>query len=139
MSQNAVITQRISPDVVQVSLLLPETCKKSCPSCVGCGKSTQTETIAFAQDPFGVQEGQQVEIKANIEHSLLVSFCVFILPCISMFSAYLLGQYLGFHEIFSLFLALCAVPLGLIPAKYLEQKHQKAAAPEFIVCSLLPS
>lgn len=139
MSQNAVITQRISPHVVQVSLTSEESCEKQCPSCMGCGKQSPRETIAFAEDPLGLHEGQAVEIKANMEHSLLVSFCMFILPCISMVSAYVLGEFLGFHELISLILAFFAVPIGLIPAKHLEKRHQKKAAPEFIICSLLSS
>lgn len=133
MTQNAVVTERISPHVVRVSLKRQLACGSGCPSCKGCVSQPTEDIFALAEDNIGLELGEWVELETNAASSISISLMVYCLPCITLLLGYMLGRSLGFGEGLSLLPAALGVPVGFIPAKLLDKKIRNSDAPEFTI------
>lgn len=133
MTQNAVITQRISENVVEVSLKRQLACGSGCPSCKGCVSMPTQEIFALAQDDVGVELGDWVELETNAGNSIAISMMVYFLPCVTMLLGYILGRNLGLGEGLSLLPAFFGVFVGFLPAIRLDRHIRKKNTPEFTI------
>lgn len=133
MTQNAVITERISENVVKVSLKRQLACGSGCPSCKGCVSMPTQEIFALAQDDIGVALGDWVELETNAGRSIHISLMVYFLPCVTMLLGYMCGRGLGMGEGVSLLPAFLGIVVGFMPAKLLDRKIRLSELPEFTI------
>lgn len=133
MTQNAVITERISPQVVKVSLKRQLACGSGCPSCKGCVSMPTEEIFALAQDNIGLEPGEWVELETNAGDSVAISLMVYFLPCVTMLLGYILGRNIGLNEGLALIPAALGIVVGFTPAKLLDRKIRNSQAPEFTI------
>ncbi len=133
MTQNAVVTERVSPQVVRVSLKRQLACGSGCPSCKGCASQPTQEVYALAEDPIGLELGEWVELETNAGNSILLSLMVFFLPCVTMLLGYILGRQLGMGEGSALLAAAAGILLGFLPARLLDRHIQQKDSPEFTI------
>ncbi len=133
MTQNAVITELVSPGVVRVSLKRQLACGSGCPSCKGCISQQPEDIIALAQDSIGLSPGDWVELESNAGNSIAISLMVYFLPCLTMLVGYVLGKELGLGEGLSLIPAGFGVIVGFLPAKLLDRHIVQKNSPEFTI------
>ncbi|MFI3252933.1 MAG: SoxR reducing system RseC family protein [Eubacteriales bacterium] len=133
MTQNAVITELISPGLVRVSLKRQLACGSGCPSCKGCISQQPEDISAIAEDTIGLELGEWVELETNAGNSVAISLMVYFLPCITMLLGYILGRQFGLGEGVSLIPAVLGIGVGFLPAKLLDHKIRHQDTPEFTI------
>lgn len=133
MTQNAVITELVSPGLVRVSLKRQTACGSGCPSCKGCVAQQPEDIIALAEDNIGLDLGEWVELESNAGNSISISLMVYFLPCVTMLIGYMVGRYVGWGEGASLLPALLGIFVGFMPAKNLDRKISRQNTAEFVV------
>ncbi len=135
MTQNAVVTELVSPGIVRVSLKREAACGSGCPSCKGCLSQQPKDIIALAEDNLGLNLdlGEWVELESNAGNSIAISLMVYLLPCVTMLLGYILGTELGMGEALALLPAALGVVVGFLPAKLLDRNIVQKNAPEFTI------
>lgn len=133
MTQNAVITELISPGVVRVSLKRQAACGSGCKACSGCIAQQPEDISATAKDTIGLELGEWVELETNAGDSVAISLMVYLLPCVTMLLGYMLGGQMGLGEGLSLIPAFLGLVVGFLPAKLLDGKIRRQDTPEFTI------
>lgn len=133
MTQNAVVTELVSPGVVRVSLKRQMACGSGCPSCKGCVSMPTEEISALATDDIGMELGEWVELETNAAGSIQISLMVYFLPCVTLLLGYVLGRSLGLNEGLSLIPAFLGIFVGFLPAKRLDKRIATQDSPEFTI------
>ena len=136
MSQNAIVKQIISDQVVQVSLLRQMDCK-NCDNCGGCPQKPGTELLALASNAVGAQVGDRVEVESVAGSSIGIAMVVYVLPCAGLLLGYFLGQALAMGELASIGMGFLGVLTGFLPAVLLNRAITRRKGPEFIILSRL--
>ena len=133
MSQNAIVKETISNNVVRVSLLREMECGSGCKSCEGCSSRPTEEILALATDPFGVNVGDWVEVESNGTGAIGAAMLIYLLPCITLLVGYVFGDAMGMGVNASLGLSALGLVLGFLPARMVDRAIRNRDIPEFSI------